>query len=173
MAKSKLIKQQFLTDLSEKLKSAKSVVIADYSGLKVLESEELRRDCRKQNVEFVSAKKTLLKIALKEQGIEVDTKSMSGSLGVAISRQDEVAPAKAINNFAKTHNNVEFRAGLLDGRLISMETLNQLANLPTKLELLAKVVGAIKAPVAGLTNVLIGNLRGLINVLNAIKNNNH
>ncbi|MFH0780249.1 MAG: 50S ribosomal protein L10 [Parcubacteria group bacterium] len=171
MAKSKSTKQQFLTDLSGKLKSAKSAVIADYTGLKVSASEELRRNCGKENVEFLATKKTLLKIALKEQGIDIETKDLAGSLGLAISAIDEAAPAKIIKNFAKKHPAVAFRAGILDGKLISMETLKQLADLPSKIELLAKTVATIKAPITGFVNVLAGNLRGLINVLNAVKNN--
>lgn len=171
MAKSKSTKQQFLTDLSGKLKSAKLVVIADYTGLKVAESEELRRNCDKENVEFLAAKKTLLKIALKEQGIDIETKDLAGSLGLAISVVDEAAPAKIIKDFAKKRQAVAFRAGILEGKLISMEILKQLADLPSKIELLAKTVATIKAPITGLVNVLVGNLRGLVNVLNAVKNN--
>lgn len=171
MPKTKQQKEQIISSLSEKLKGAKSVVMADFTGLSVVDTWELRDKCAAEDVELMAAKKTLLKIALQEQGLEMDAKSMPGSLTVAISHGDEVAPAKILKEFSKKHEQVVFRAGVLEGKLISVEMLNALANLPSKIELLAKAVGSIKAPISGFVNVLAGNLRGLVCVLNAIKNN--
>lgn len=172
MAKSKQQKEEAVKQLTDKIKTAKGVVIANHEGLTVNDSQVLRDKCKEQNIEFVAVKKTLLKLALDSAGIkEADTKAMSGGLAIAVSQEDEVAPAKILKDFAKDHVQVVFLGGVLEGSLVSAEQVGALADLPSKLELLAKVVGSIKAPVSGFVNVLSGNLRGLVNVLNAIKDN--
>ncbi|HMB26418.1 MAG TPA: 50S ribosomal protein L10 [Patescibacteria group bacterium] len=172
MPKSKQEKEQIVKDLSEKLKQAKSAVIANQEGLTVNDSQELRANCRKENVDYLAVKKTLLELAMKEAGFEdIDIKSMQGGLAVAIDKEDEVAPARIISDFSDAHEQVSFQGGLLEGRVVSVEKINQLSQLPSKEELLGKMVGSIKAPISGLVNVLQGNLRGLINVLSAIKEN--
>ncbi|MBT5337794.1 50S ribosomal protein L10 [Candidatus Falkowbacteria bacterium] len=172
MAKTKQQKQEAIDQIVAKIKDAKGLVIANHEGLTVNDSQVLREKCKEQNVEFVAVKKTLLKLALESAGIkDADTKSMTGGLAIAISGEDEVAPAKILKDFAKTHSQVVFCGGVLEGTLVSAEQVGKLADLPSKLELLAKVVGSIKAPVTGFVNVLSGNLRGLVNVLNAIKEN--
>ncbi len=170
MPKTKKLKEQIVSGLVDKIKQAKSVVIANQEGLTVNASQELRQKCREQNVEFIAVKKTLLDLALQEIGLnDSNVKSMLGSLAIAISIDDEVAPAKILKEFAKTHEQVAFTGGLLEGSLISLEEVTRLSELPSKLELYAKIVGSIKAPITGFVNVLAGNLRGLVNVLNAIK----
>ncbi len=172
MPKSKQLKEKVVTDLSNKIKGAKGVVIATHEGLTVVDSQTLRENCKAENVEFVAIKKTLLRRALQEAGIgEVDTKAMEGSLAVAISRDDEVAPARILKTFGKKHEQVAFCGGVLDGAVVTMEQVKFLADLPSKEELLAKVVGSMKAPISGFVNVLSGNLRGLVRVLTAIKDN--
>lgn len=170
MPKTRSQKEEELNSVLEKIKGARSVIIANCGGLSVAASQELRRNCRKDGVEFISAKKTLLGLVFEKMGVAKDEiKSMQGSLGVAISRDDEVAPARILKDFAKKHEQVYFTGGLIDGVLVSVDFVKQLANLPSKLELLAKAVGSLRAPLSGLVNVLQGNLRGLVYVLNAIK----
>lgn len=170
MAKTKKQKQEMVQELTDKLKGAKSTVIFKLEGLPVEATTSLREKCKEENVEVLATKKTLLKLALEGQDIkDVDVKSFEGGLAVAISADDEVTPAKILKDFAKENEQLEFRAGVLEGKLISLETVQQLADLPSKQELLAKVVGSMKAPISGFVNVMQGNLRGLINVLNAIK----
>ena len=170
MAKTKQQKEQVVAELKEKLSSAKSVIIANQEGLTVNDSQELRQNCKNENVEFLAVKKTLLKLVLKEVGIEdVDVKAMKGGLAVAISLDDEVAPARILKEFAKDHEQVEFQGGIVEGAVVGVDQVEALASMPSKLELYAKVVGSLKSPVSGFVNVLRGNLSGLINVLNAIK----
>lgn len=170
MPKSKQQKEQIVKELAEKIASAKCLVIASQDGLTVAASQELREKCRKEQVDFISVKKTLLELALKNSDYsDAKIEEMAGSLAVAMSANDEVAPARILNDFAKTHEHVLFRGGLLDGRLVGVDEIKWLANLPSRIELLAKAVGSIKAPISGFVNVLAGNLRGLINVLSAIK----
>ncbi len=170
MAKSKQFKEQVVNDLIEKLKSAKSAVVANYDGLTVVESEDLRKQLREENIDFFIIKKTLLGLALKNNGIEdIDIKSLQGSLGIAISQDDEVLPAKIIKKFSKEHEQINFQTGVMEGESVSVEQLKKLADLPGKEELLAKMVGSLKAPISGFVNVMGGNLRSLVQVLNAIK----
>ncbi len=169
MAKTKQTKEQAVQDLIAHLKDSKAAVFANFQGLKVSESEELRGICREQNVKYIASKKTLLKKALSELGMEVDTKAFEGAPAVVLGVEDEVAPAQIIAKFAKDHEMVNIFGGILEGNLIDDAKVKELSALPSKQELLAKVVGSLNAPVSGFVNVLAGNLRGLVNVLNAIK----
>lgn len=171
MPKTKEQKKEIVRQLAEKISRAKCLVIASQDGLTVAAAQELREKCRKEQVDFISVKKTLLELVLKDEGFsDAKVEEMAGSLAVAISADDEVAPARILKDFARKHEQVSFRGGLLEGRLVGVEEIKWLANLPSRIELLAKAVGSIKAPISGLVNVLAGNLRGFINVLNAIKN---
>lgn len=167
MTKTKQQKQEMLEYLKEKLADSKSVVFANFTGLSVNDMEDLRSKCRQAGVQYLVAKKTLLKKALAEAGFEAP--ELGGEISVAFSRQDEVAAAKILNEFSKGHEEVKFIAGILENKIIGAEEVKGLAQLPSKDELLAKMVGSIKAPISGFVNVLSGNLRGLVNVLNAIK----
>jgi len=134
------------------------------------EIEELRGKCIEEGVGYSVAKKTLLNIALEKAGIkDIDTKSIEGSLATVFGMEDEVAPAKILAEFAKDHEALEIKGGILEGKLAPAEEIIKLSKLPSKAELYAKVVGSINAPVSGFVNVLAGNLRGLVYALNAIK----
>ncbi len=174
MPKTREQKKVAINDLVDKIARAKSIIFTSYAGLDVFGLEELRGKFREQGVEYKASGKNLINIALDDAKIEhEDITELEGSIGAAFSTEDEVAAAKVANDFAKTSKNFEMRAGLLkigeDWKYLSQEEVLNLANLPSREELLAKVVGSIKAPVTGFVNVLAGNLRGLVNVLNAIK----
>jgi len=169
MAKTKQQKQDIIKDLAGKLQSAKAVVFANFQGLKVSESEDLRGKCRDQKIDYVASKKTLLTKALSQAGLEINANDFAGGIAAVMGQDDEVSPAQTINNFAKTHNVVEIYGGILEGQFISAAKVKELAQLPSKHELYAKLVGTLNAPVSGFVNVLAGNLRGLVSVLNNIK----
>ncbi|MFZ5982621.1 MAG: 50S ribosomal protein L10 [Patescibacteria group bacterium] len=161
-------KEQLVKDLTSKLKNSKGVVFSDFTGLSVKNMTELRRALRAEGIEIQVLKKTLITLALKDAGIELDANKMEGQLAIAVSDQDEVATAKIIAKFAKASENLKIVGGLLGKEILSKEEVSDLAKLPSKEELLAKLVGTIKAPVSGFVNVMAGNLRGLVNVLKAI-----
>ena len=169
MAKTRIEKEQAIGNLSNDLKSSLSAVFANYQGLKVSESEELRNKCREQNITVYATKKTLLKRVLKDSGLDVDTKQFEGSVAVFLGKEDEVAPAQIVAEFAKKHELVTLFGGILEGNFISGEKVKELSKLPNKQQLLGQLVGTLNAPVSGFVNVLAGNLRGLVNVMNAIK----
>ncbi|MDD5043419.1 MAG: 50S ribosomal protein L10 [Patescibacteria group bacterium] len=167
MPKTKQKKQEILKSFKDKLATAKAVVFAKFTGLTVKDITDLRNKCRKEGVFYGVAKKTLLKKALDEAGFNLP---LDGEIAVAFSEKDEVAAAKILDIFAKDHEQVKFLSGILENKILTAEEVKGLAKLPSKKELLAKMVGSIQAPVSGFVNVLAGNLRGLANVLNAIKN---
>lgn len=169
MAKTRQQKEVALSDLSGSLKGAKGMVFANFQGLKTKETNELRADCRANNLEYVVMKKTLLKRALADMGLEVDTKSFEGGVSVVLGSGDDVAPAQVIAKFAKTHDLAKIFGGVLEGQFIDAAKVSALAKLPSKQQLLGQLVGTLNAPVSGFVNVLAGNLRGLVTVLNAVK----
>jgi len=161
-------KKDIVKNLVEKLKTSKAVVFSDFKGLSVKDMTTLRRELRKEGTQFDVLKKTLINIALKEAGIDLDIKKMEGQIAVAISSQDEVTAAKLIAKTAKATENLKMVSGILGDKVLTAEEVNALAKLPSKEELLAKLVGTLNAPISGLANVLAGNLRGLVTVLKAI-----
>lgn len=168
MAQTKEQKKTIINDLAEKLKTAKAVVFSDYKGLIVKDMTALRRELNKEGADLKVAKKTLVNLAFKKAGMEVDVKKMEGQLAVAISEKDEVAAAKIIAAASKNNENLKIIGGLLGDKEVSADEVKALAKLPSKEELLAKLVGTINAPVSGFVNVLAGNIRNFVQVLKAI-----
>lgn len=164
-------KEEIVNKLSDEIKSSKSVVFTDYKGVGVKDMESLRGSLREEGARIQVIKKKLVEIALKNAGIEMSAKDMEGQLAVAISQEDEVTPAKVINNFAKENENLKIIGGLLDSKKLNSEEVISLAKLPSKEELLAKLVGTLNAPMSGFVNVLQGNQRSLVQALKAIADN--
>jgi len=162
-------KEQLVNRLSDELKNSKTSVLCGYKGMTVPEVGDLRSQLREQNAKMQILKKTLIQIALKNAKVEIDPSVMEGQVAIVYGGEDEIFSPKTLHNFAKENEKLEILAGILEGKLINAEKVTELAKLPSKEELLAKVVGSVKAPVNGFVNVLSGNLRGLIFALNAIK----
>ena len=171
MPKNKIQKGEISRDLSEKIKKSKSIVFAGFNALGVKDNENLRAQLRKENGEYYVAKKTLLNLALKENKLDINIKNFDGKIAAIFSYADEVAPAKIIGNFRKDkekEGKIFFLGGVLEGKLLSKEQVEELSKLPSKRELYARLVGTLNAPISGFVNVLAGNLRGLVTVLKAI-----
>lgn len=162
-------KKVLVKELTEKIKTAKSSVFVDFKGLKVKDVTELKKELRKAGVEYAVVRKTLLEIALANAGIEAKVTGMEGQIAISLSNEDEIVAAKIIDKFAKTNENLKMVGGVLGVQVMSAQEVKALAKVPSKEELLAKLVGTINAPVSGFVNVLAGNLRGLVQVLNAVK----
>ena len=175
MPKTKLQKQEILRTLEEKIKKAKSIVFTEFNSLGVKDNEELRNDLREANSEYMVAKKTLLNLAFEKEKIEnLDIKSFEGKIATIFGYEDEVAPAKIVNEFQKKNEvnkeKIKLVAGILENKFLNTDDVNALAKLPSKEELYAKIVGSLNAPISGFVNVLSGNIRGFVNVLKAIEN---
>jgi large subunit ribosomal protein L10 len=163
-------KVELISEITDKLKRSKSVVLTDYRGLTVEDTDEIRKQLREKGVDYKVIKNTLFKKALEEANLIVNLDNFEGHpIAAAFSYDDEVAPAKVTYEFSKKNENLEIVGGLLDGNEINAIAIKSLAKLPGKDELYAKLVGSIAAPMNGLVNVMVGNLRGLVNVLNAYK----
>ncbi len=169
MAKSRQQKEEMVADLTDKMSRSKAVVFAQVSGYTMAEANSLREVAEKEGLEVAMVKKTLVERAAKEAGIELFRDSIPGSTLALFSYDDEISPARVITNFAKNRESITVTAGILEGNLVGMETVTAFASLPSREELLAKLVGSINAPVSGFVNVLAANLRGLVQVLGAIK----
>ncbi len=154
--------------MTEKIKASKSIVFADYSGVKTNDINELKSRLKKEGTNLRVIKKKLVDLSLKNAKIEVDIKSLPGQLAITISDNDEVAPARVLSKFAKENENLKILGGVLGVKGMSAKEVNDLAKLPSKEEMLAKLVGTLNAPLTGLVNVLSGNTRGLVTVLKAI-----
>jgi large subunit ribosomal protein L10 len=168
MAKTRTQKEQDLAELTDRLKNAKSVVLAEYRGTTVKDIDKFRRTLSTEGISSKVYKIPLIKKAFEANGIDATTLDYKVPVILSVSQEDEVAPARLIKTFAKDVKTVGILSGVLDGNFASKEQMMALADLPSKDELRAKLVGTINAPVSGFVNVLAGNLRGLINVLNAV-----
>ena len=169
MPKNRQRKETDIEALTAGIKSAQSTVFANFQGLKVSQAEDLRRKCRQENVSVIATKKTLLHRVLQSLGLnDVDPGTFQGGVAV-FTGKDEVSTAKIVATFAKTHEVVTIYGGILEGKSVDASSVIQLAKLPSKQELLAKVVGSLNAPVSGFVRVLSGNLRGFLYALQAIK----
>lgn len=162
-------KEAVVNEVVENLKSSKSVIVTDYKGLNVASVTELRKKLRDAGVEYKVVKNTLAKIATKEAKWEELDQFLSGPTAIAFGTEDAVSPAKVLVDFAKENEALEIRGGALNGEVISLDKVKSLAEIPPREVLLAKALAGMKSPISGLVNVLSGNLRGLVQVLNQIK----
>lgn len=170
MPKSKQQKRDVLASLTDKIQRAKSIVFTSFNALPVKDNEELRLKLRAENSEYYVAKKTLLDLAFKANPVEgLNVKDLDGKVATIFSYEDEVAPAKIVFGFRKEREDkIAFIGGVLEGRFLSKTDMESLAQLPSKQELYAKMVGSMNAPISGFVNVLAGNMRGLVTALKAI-----
>ncbi|MBO8136895.1 MAG: 50S ribosomal protein L10 [Desulfotomaculum sp.] len=163
-------KAQMVAELKEKIDKSQVIVLADYRGITVDKVTSLRSDLRKAGSELKVAKNTLIKIAAKEAGIEGLDSYLEGPTVLAFGYEDPASAPKIINKYAKElDEKLVIKAGVLEGAVVSPDQVKELANLPSREELLAKVVGGMQAPLYGFANVLAANLRNLVYVLEAVR----
>lgn len=167
-------KQAVVAQLKEQLESAKGVVLTSYKGLTVAQDTELRRELREAGVSYHVVKNTMLRIAAKEAGIEGIEEHLEGTTAFAFSTEDAVAPAKVICGFIKK-NKLEdaevltVKVGMVEGKVIGVDEVKALATLPSREELIAKLLGSMNAPISNTVNVLQGVIRNAVYVLDAIR----
>ena len=171
MAKTRAQKEEKLVELTDKLSKMKGAVLVDYRGLKVKDAQKIREKSWAEEVDYEVIKKTLLKLALKGAKLEgtVDPKALEGNIGMVVGYTDEAATAKFAATASKEIEAFKILGGLFEGKFVSAAQVKALASLPSRVELLGQLVGTLQAPVSGFVNVLAGNLRGLVQVLNSIK----
>jgi large subunit ribosomal protein L10 len=161
-------KKQMVADLSAKLKNSAGGVLVNYQGITVEQDTKMRVELRNAGVEYFVFKNTLARLAVKDCGFDALIPVLEQMTAIAVSEKDPVAPAKILSSYADKIPTFNIKAGFVEGEVIDEQRVNYLATLPSKEELVAKVLGSLNAPISGLVNVLNGNLRGLACVLQAI-----
>ncbi|ARK24677.1 50S ribosomal protein L10 [Sporosarcina sp. P37] len=140
-------KQAVVTEVADKLKDAASVVVVDYRGLTVAQVTELRKQLRDAGVEFKVYKNSMVRRATVTAGLEGLNEHLTGPNAIAFSTEDVVAPAKILNDFAKKNEQLEIKAGVIEGNVASAEDVKALATLPSREGLLSMLLSVLQAPV--------------------------
>ena len=167
-------KQAVVAELKEQMTSAKGAVFTSYRGMTVAQDTELHRELRAAGVTYRVVKNTMTRIAAKEAGLEGIDEHLEGTTALAFSAEDAVAPAKVICDYIKK-NKLEdagiltVKVGLVEGKVIDASEVKALASLPSREELIAKLLGSMNAPISNTVNVLQGVIRNAVYVLDAIR----
>lgn len=152
--KNRQLKEVKVAEIKEKLEKAQAVVLAKYQGLTVEEDTLLRKNLREAGVEYKVYKNTLVTLAAKELGIEGIADYLEGPVSIAFGYDDVTAPARILNDFSKDHKALELKAGIVDGELYDSAKIQQLATIPSKEVLIAKLLGSIKSPISSFARVI-------------------
>lgn len=149
-------KQVVVQEIADKLQRASACIVVDYRGLRVDEVTELRDKFRAAGVDYKVYKNTLVRRAAAQVGSmeKFDDVNLIGTNAIAFSYDDPMTPAKIINDFAKTHPKLEFKMGYVEGEFYEAEGLKKLAGIPSKEELIAKLLGSFKAPMSNFVYLL-------------------
>lgn len=167
MAVTRKKKEEVLAELNELFKDAKSISFGQYAGMSVKEVSNMRNEMRENGVKFKVAKRTLFKIAAKENGIELPDDIMEGTVGAAFSYNDAVSGPKLLKATSKKIEVVKLLGGIMDGKVLSVDQMRELADLPNRDELLAKFVGMMQGPLRGFHGLLNGGLGSFARALQA------
>ena len=151
-------KKAKVQELAEKFKKAKMIILTEYRGISVLDDTKLRATLRENQNEYMVVKNSTIAYALKEAGVEGFEGTLEGPTAVVIGYDDYVAPAKAVNDYAKDNDFYKVKMGIMDGKVIDVKEVKKLANLPSKDTLYAMLASA-----------LLGNIRNLAVVLDQVK----
>ncbi|MCK9330176.1 MAG: 50S ribosomal protein L10 [Candidatus Cloacimonetes bacterium] len=172
MANIKEYKLKTVENIKGRLDNARAIVLVDYKGITVEEVNKLRNVLRDENVEYFISKNTWIKIALNQLGITGLDSYLVGPTAVAVSKNDEVAPARILSKFIETELEkkeiLTFKAGLIGSDVFQPAELKQLASLPSRDELIARVLSGFNAPISGFVGVLSGVIRKFALAVDAI-----
>ncbi len=170
MASEKILqqKQEYVEQLANKLSSSVAGVVVSYKGITVADDTMLRRKLREAGVEYAVVKNTMLSRAANKVGLGDLDSVLEGSTALALSETDHVAAAKILCEYAEKNKDFQIKAGFVEGKVIQSAEVGELAKMPPKEVLVAKVLGGLNAPISGFVGVLNANLRGLVVALNAI-----
>lgn len=170
MAVTRAQKEAIYQKLQECFSKATAVYFTEFTGLTVHEISELRQKLREENSEMYVAKKTLIRKAADEAGYkDIPDESMAGPVAAVFAYEDQVSPAKAVHTFLKSKEELSLIGALMDQKIMSKGEALQLAQLPSRLELLAKLVGSMQAPISGFHGVCHGVMRQFVGTVAAYK----
>jgi large subunit ribosomal protein L10 len=163
-------KNALVTGLKDRITGSSTVYLADFTGLSVKNMTDLRRRFRRAGVDFLVAKNTLAMRALHEASIDSLDDVLAGPTAFVFAGAEPVGAAKVLADFRKeTENKPTVKAGLVDGKRVTPEEVQQLAKLPTREELLGQAAGAFQGPLQGFVGVLSGMLNQFVGALEALR----
>lgn len=162
-------KVEALARLKDTVNKSTVMFVSDFRGLNATDALELRRAIRQSGGSFTVVKNTIAKRALEDTPYQGLSEMMKGPNGVASTEADPAALAKALVKFSSTSEGFKIKGGMISGESLSLDEIKRLSELPSKDELLAKVLSSINGPASGIVGVLLGLHRNLLNVLTAIK----
>ena len=169
MALTREQKQKIIQDLREKVEKQKVMIFVDFKGLKMHDITALKKKLKTAGAVLKVCKKTLLNIVLREKKLKADIKSLIGQIAVVFNSNDEAATAKAVYEYSKEHENLKILGGILNEKPVDGTYVLSLAQLPSRTELLGRLTFGLKAPLSNMVYALKANIKGLLVVLNAIK----
>ena len=161
-------KETAVQELRDRLAGSENLFFTDYAGLTVEEITKLRGELRKDGNTYSVVKNTLFRIAAGDVAAQLE-QILAGPTGIVFAGSDPIAPAKALKAFSDGVKKIAVKAAYIDGRVVSSAQVDALALLPSKHELVAKLVGSLASPLRGLVTVLSGNLSGLARALAAVR----
>lgn len=153
--------------LQERFENSKMVILADYRGLSVAQMQDFRGKLRASDGEFRVSKNTLVRIAAERAGIEGLESFLEGPTAVVFANGDIAGSAKAVSDFARTSRILQVKAGVMDNQMLSAADVEAISNLPSREELLGKLVGMLASPMARTVGVLSGPSRSVAYLVNA------
>ena len=153
MAKIEL-KQPVVKEISDLLEGVQSAVLVDYRGLTVEQDTKLRKELREAGVSYKVYKNTLINLAVQGTEFESLSQVLEGPTALAVSKDDATAPARILHNFAKTAPALELKAGIVEGTYYDADAIKAVAAIPSRDELLGRLLGSIKSPISNLARVL-------------------
>lgn len=162
-------KIDIVNEVQEKLQKSSGVYFANYTGLNVSSVTKLRKSFREEGVEYKVVKNNLTKIAAKNAGINGLDDLLVGQIGIAFSESDPTAPAKVIKSFVEDNDSFKVVGILFEGQMFDAAKYEELANLPSKEELLSKLVGGLNSPMSKLVGTLGATMSKLVGSLNSLK----
>lgn len=164
----KAFKQDKIEAIKAKVKDAKVAIVTDYKGFSVEEITNLRRELQKENSDYMVTKNTLAKLAVKGTEYEVLNDIFKGPVAIAFGYEDQAAPAKVLTKFIKTAKKGEILAAALDGHLLSASDAKALADIPSREELYAKMLGCVNSPATGIVGSINAVMSSLVRAVDAV-----
>ena len=165
----KAFKQDKVSQIKENIDKAQVAIVTEYKGYSVEEITNLRRALQKEGGDYMVTKNTLAKLDVKDTPYEVLTETFKGPIAIAFGFGDQVAPAKALSKFIKDTKKGAMIGAVLDGKLLSEDETKALAELPTKEELFAKMLGSINSPASGIVGCVNGVMSALTRAMAAVR----
>jgi large subunit ribosomal protein L10 len=163
-----VLKEQLVEEIKDRFAGSQAILLADYRGLSVKELQELRVSLRQVGAELTVYKNSLTEIAMRELALPSMTEYLAGPTAFVFAGEDPVAPAKALTAFAKAHSALELKGGLVENQVVDADGVKAIATLPSREELIAKLLGTMVNPLVGFARVLNGPVEAFARTVQAV-----